>query len=609
MNTSSQENEIFVGREEEIALFKRCFEAILPENQGKEEYKDSLGQMEFWKKIFLFLKLVLLFQYIFAYPLFAQKESYERNLEKAQQEFNLGASEQIAGNYTKAIEHYKYAANTANTAYTAILALLGSGSKGEMKKKLEDALIKAKETIAKSNYSGGFLYLEKGDNQKAQALFSKALKTAEGIDHLKHIVDNSTEKLFNSDKNTETTNSIVKTFKNKAEEFENKAKEVDNDIAKKEYENLARRFKNLADVVKSKDKIIDSINSIIQAVELEARKKEQEKFEYQSLVEQEKAKNKEKDLVIIMVSIISILSIFILLILVFFITKIAKKKAIIEKRENQLSKILKEKDILLAEKELLEKENAEIEYNVIATMTHNLNQNFGAVLNYFQTLKMLIKMKENNQETGVSFEEILVPMEKTLSDATQTFNATQQILRQKSINPTSVNILDFFNKEIIPNYTGKNYEIQLIANDENLVAEIDMKAFKDILRNLITNAEKHGFEPENKYQIVFEFSRIKKYNREGKLVDFLSIIYKNNGKPFPKGFSFEDYKRLSIKSGKSSGAGIGGYFINQVIDLHKGEFQAISTENNTEYPIKLEILLPIQQTTKPIIEKNGVLVN
>ena len=291
-----------------------------------------------------------------------------------------------------------------------------------------------------------------------------------------------------------------------------------------------------------------------------------------------------------------------------FLVDLVKKKqvpieVILKELENEGKSldefILDEFKEIVEEKEELEKEKAEIEMDVISVMTHNLNQNFGAVLNYFQTLKMLIRMKENNQETTISFEEILVPMEKTLLDATQIFNTTQQILSQKSISPVLVNIVDFFDEEIISNYVGKNYEIQLLANEENLVVEIDKKAFKDIVRNLITNAEKHGFEPENKYCIVFEFSKVKKYNQEAKLVDFLSIIYKNNGKPFPKGFSFENYKRLSIKAGKSSGAGIGGYFINQVIDLHKGEFRAISIENDTEYPIQLEILIPLQQTIKP----------
>ncbi|MCU0393374.1 MAG: hypothetical protein MUE81_19855 [Thermoflexibacter sp.] len=258
------------------------------------------------------------------------------------------------------------------------------------------------------------------------------------------------------------------------------------------------------------------------------------------------------------------------------------------------------------DKEIIEQEKEEISDNVIATMTHNLNQNFGAILNDFKTLKALIKIKESGQEMPMTFDEVLIPLEKNLLDATQTFNTTQQILRRNHIHPITVNVKEFFEYEILPNYVGKNYEISIVCETDNIVAEIDTNALKDVVRNLIDNAEKHGFETDKNYKIIFEINKIQKYNEEGQLTDFLHIVYKNNGKPFPKGFSFEDYKRLSIKSGKSSGAGIGGYFINKVIDLHKGELRAISIQENSDFPIQLEILLPIEQNKRLKLALNGI---
>jgi len=50
---------------------------------------------------------------------------------------------------------------------------------------------------------------------------------------------------------------------------------------------------------------------------------------------------------------------------------------------------------------------------------------------------------------------------------------------------------------------------------------------------------------------------------------------------------------LAGKSANSSGAGIGGYWIKKVIDLHKGEWNMISLhENNREFPIEMEFVLP-----------------
>jgi hypothetical protein len=73
-------------------------------------------------------------------------------------------------------------------------------------------------------------------------------------------------------------------------------------------------------------------------------------------------------------------------------------------------------------------------------------------------------------------------------------------------------------------------------------------------------------------------------------------LYQNNGKPFPKGFSFEDYKRLAGKSAKSEGAGIGGYWIKKVIDLHHGEWNALHLHDDSlDFPIEMEFILPKKQ--------------
>ena len=73
---------------------------------------------------------------------------------------------------------------------------------------------------------------------------------------------------------------------------------------------------------------------------------------------------------------------------------------------------------------------------------------------------------------------------------------------------------------------------------------------------------------------------------------FARIIYKNDGKPFPKNFSFEHYKQFSNKAGITQGTGIGGYVINKVIELHDGRFNFLSPTDS--FTVNFEILLPLE---------------
>jgi type I restriction enzyme M protein len=76
--------------------------------------------------------------------------------------------------------------------------------------------------------------------------------------------------------------------------------------------------------------------------------------------------------------------------------------------------------------------------------------------------------------------------------------------------------------------------------------------------------------------------------------EYVRVIFKNDGRPFPNGFSFEEYKRLGGRAGKNKASGLGGFFINRVIDLHGGQFNYISVNPNSIDPFKVqfEILLP-----------------
>jgi nitrogen fixation/metabolism regulation signal transduction histidine kinase len=176
---------------------------------------------------------------------------------------------------------------------------------------------------------------------------------------------------------------------------------------------------------------------------------------------------------------------------------------------------------------------------------------------------------------------------QTLLDATDTFNTTARVLDKQKLQPAVTDLTAFFENDIVPLANGKNYSISVQA-DVPLFVQIDREAWKDAMRNLINNAEKHGFLEEKKdYKIIFALSETSENQ--------VKITYQNNGKPFPKGFTFQDFKLLTGKAdkkSKSKGAGIGGFWINKVIDLHKGSWAMIEKMPEADFPIQFDIFLP-----------------
>jgi len=59
--------------------------------------------------------------------------------------------------------------------------------------------------------------------------------------------------------------------------------------------------------------------------------------------------------------------------------------------------------------------------------------------------------------------------------------------------------------------------------------------------------------------------------------------------------SQNDYVNFITKSKKSSGSGIGGYYINRIIKSHGGD---IEIEENLKTGFRMKIELPIKQTNE-----------
>lgn len=129
------------------------------------------------------------------------------------------------------------------------------------------------------------------------------------------------------------------------------------------------------------------------------------------------------------------------------------------------------------------------------------------------------------------------------------------------------------------NFTLKKY---IIKGDKLKERGIDsnLTLLKVLLDNVLSNANKHGFEDKIKTnEVVIDLKVIE---------DNLIIEIKNNGRPFPKNF---DKNKFSIKhstAGSDKGSGLGGYDINRIAEYLGDKDWKLILNDDTIYPVKFK---------------------
>ncbi len=277
--------------------------------------------------------------------------------------------------------------------------------------------------------------------------------------------------------------------------------------------------------------------------------------------------------------------------------------------------VIEEKAIAQEKVAKAEKQIDAIEYEVIANMNHSLKNKLGVIINDYDTLVRFLHRKER-ANSPISFNDTIRPifenesisdvdtiqliterLKNNLLDTSKVFNTSLK-LQTRELKKDSVELVVYFRNELKPSFAGKDFTIEIVAEPKlKLNVFLDKEVFRDVIDNLVNNAELHGFTEENReYKIVFELSKSEEiYDEKSESVkNYARIVYKNNGKPFPKGFSFDDYVRYSSKAGKTQGTGIGGAVVDKIIKLHEGKFNELPTNEHSIFSVQFEILLPLE---------------
>lgn len=276
--------------------------------------------------------------------------------------------------------------------------------------------------------------------------------------------------------------------------------------------------------------------------------------------------------------------------------------------DEHIKKLVDPKDAMIAQLTQRVERAEEKAYNEIGLIKHNFGQKLGTLINNFEVIRDYIIKKAINHDQ-IDLRENIVPLfegeesgtVKNVSESIDHFYNYLQYTRKSLVNARntfelgmkaleleSIGLKKFFREYILPTYQNSTqFDIVLSGNDP--MVDLDISNFRTAVENIIENAIKHGFTDVNQhYSIYFYFG-----TDEDKERKYATIKYSNTGVPFPVGFGLEQFKRNGESAGPEAGSGIGGSFINEIIEKHGGKIIHFSNDPLVSF----EILLPLSEDT------------
>lgn len=142
----------------------------------------------------------------------------------------------------------------------------------------------------------------------------------------------------------------------------------------------------------------------------------------------------------------------------------------------------------------------------------------------------------------------------------------------------------------------KSKDLPLISSNADLL---------EIALNLIVeNAQKHAFiDPFTNHQLGFSVSLEESpmlLDKNGivknEAKSFIKFTVANSGKPFPKGFSKDEFVRLNSRKGDNANTGQGGFQLNEIVKYHndgKSKLRLHTDNPSAAYKTIVEFVIPI----------------
>lgn len=249
-----------------------------------------------------------------------------------------------------------------------------------------------------------------------------------------------------------------------------------------------------------------------------------------------------------------------------------QKKFVLSQKANLIAR---ESQKLEERKRLLgyEEETKEAEINIVRTITHQLKHNLSSIDALIQKIAAIADKnsigdcKEYNEDDSILITEDGFEPPENLS----LHQTIEKVLKKSAIlNKILTDVkkaihleLEFSNENIYILLQGIKDEFKDISieikGDKNIKLNLSKSHIEDLFNTLVSNAIQHCDIPIENLKIIFSIK---------KELNSVKIDYRNNGKPL--GISEKEFKSIATKSQNSTGTGVGGYYINKIIEAHSG---------------------------------------
>lgn len=249
------------------------------------------------------------------------------------------------------------------------------------------------------------------------------------------------------------------------------------------------------------------------------------------------------------------------------------KQSIIEKKQQDFDKLVKDSGIEIAD------ENSFLRHQIAGTLK-NARGSFRAIKQIINEqivsdLPGVLKLKRNPKFNKTLLDYLNI-LERDINSINKTVSIVGEELDLTQVKVGEFNMVSFLTNyvEEVKNRDSNLFEIFLNIDEACFLKESQFKGIiingdKELLRrifdNIINNAVNHGFNntisPLNfiEVNVLCDFKNLN-----------IQVDFGNTGQPIPENFSQEAFIRKGSKAGVNSGDGVGGWFINEVMKLHKG---------------------------------------
>ncbi|MCB0537548.1 MAG: N-6 DNA methylase [Bacteroidetes bacterium] len=201
--------------------------------------------------------------------------------------------------------------------------------------------------------------------------------------------------------------------------------------------------------------------------------------------------------------------------------------------------------------------------STLKELTESLSHNSESIYQTFDTVRDFLDYEHKKQHFEIAdFKEVIKDI----------FERCSESLEEFTVHPCVMPSGDIVKSELNNDF---------IIHGGNAIGMVDREQIAILIRNFIGNTVKHGYPENYKGKKMIFWDVIPKFDNSEVL-----IYLANNGIPLPENFTKKSFTKFGVKSSKSKGSGMGGYFMNRIIENHGGKFNIYSDIETSVYEVE-----------------------